>query len=52
MLNRGTKVHPQYGIIEIKHIRRYEKFDLFVFTHQAIQVYYVLYSVRTRDKLD
>lgn len=46
------KVHAQYRIVEIKHTRIYENFDSFIFAQQTIQMYYVPYPVRTRDKLD
>ena len=41
--NRGTKVHPQYRIVEINMSRRYQHFDPFIIAQQARQVYYLNY---------
>ncbi|PKU79674.1 hypothetical protein MA16_Dca027481 [Dendrobium catenatum] len=50
--NRGTRVHPVYGLVDIKHSRRYGKFDPFVLASQAIQVYFSKYPSGRRDKQD
>ncbi|PKU61615.1 hypothetical protein MA16_Dca027191 [Dendrobium catenatum] len=50
--NRGTRVHPVYGLVDVKHSRRYGKFDPFVLASQAIQVYFSKYPSGRRDKQD
>ncbi|PKU65335.1 hypothetical protein MA16_Dca001225 [Dendrobium catenatum] len=50
--NRGTKVHPIYGITEVKRARRYAKFDPFIIASQATQVYYANYPSGIRGKQD
>jgi len=51
-VNRGVKVHPQYGIVEINHRRRYKKYDPFIIPTNAIQVYYVPYPEKIKEKVD
>ncbi|WMV45175.1 hypothetical protein MTR67_038560 [Solanum verrucosum] len=41
----GTKVHPQYKIIEINHTRQYRFYDLFIIAQNVKQVYYVPYPL-------
>ncbi|XP_073219440.1 uncharacterized protein [Cicer arietinum] len=41
--NRGTKVHPQYDIVDIKMNRKYDLYDPFIIAQKARQVYYVPY---------
>ncbi|PKU84858.1 hypothetical protein MA16_Dca014054 [Dendrobium catenatum] len=50
--NRGRRVHPTYGLVDVKHSRRYGKFDPFVLASQAIQVYFSKYPSGRRDKQD
>ena len=50
--NSGTRVHKDFGIVEIRHTRRYRKYDPFIFADFATQVYYVPYPVRRRDNQD
>ncbi|PKU76212.1 hypothetical protein MA16_Dca027148 [Dendrobium catenatum] len=50
--NIGTRVHPIYGIIEVKRGRRYAKFDPFIIASQATQAYYANYPSRIRGKQD
>ena len=52
IINRGMKVHRQYDIIEIRHHRRYAKFDPFILPQHVVQVYYVPYPGRIRDKVE
>ena len=49
-LNRGVKIHKQYGIVEVCHTRRYSKYDPFIFAKNAIQVYYVPYPQNIKEK--
>ncbi|XP_004516953.1 uncharacterized protein [Cicer arietinum] len=39
--NRGTKVHPQYDIVDIKMNRKYDLYDPFIIAQKSRQVYYV-----------
>ena len=32
IINHGIQVHPQYGIVKIKHFKRHGKYDHFIFT--------------------
>ncbi|PKU84739.1 hypothetical protein MA16_Dca008149 [Dendrobium catenatum] len=50
--NRSTRVQPVYGLIDVKHSRRYGKFDPFVLASQAIQVYFSKYHSGRRGKQD
>ncbi|CAJ2645148.1 unnamed protein product [Trifolium pratense] len=50
--NRGMKVQHQYGIVEVHHRRRYSIYDPFIFARNAIQVYYVPYPGRLKEKID
>jgi len=49
--NRGMRVNKSYGIVEIRHDRRYNKYDPFILAYVATQVYYMSYPQKTRDKL-
>ncbi|XP_004505399.1 uncharacterized protein [Cicer arietinum] len=48
--NRGTKIHPQYQIVDIKMDKRYRPYDPFILVQKARQVYYVPYPEMCRDK--
>lgn len=48
--NRGTKVHPQYDIVDIKMSRQYDRYDPFIIAQKARQVYYVPYPEIRTDK--
>jgi len=50
--NSGTRVHKDFGIEEIRHTRRYRKYDLFILTDFARQVYYIPYPIWRRDNQD
>ncbi|PKU60458.1 hypothetical protein MA16_Dca024891 [Dendrobium catenatum] len=50
--NRGTRVHPAYGLVDVKHSKRYGKFDPFVLESQPIQDYFSKYPSGHRDKQD
>ncbi|XP_058758797.1 uncharacterized protein LOC131632049 [Vicia villosa] len=47
--NTGTKVHPQYKIVNIKMDKRYRPYDPFILAQNARQVYYVPYPEMCRD---
>jgi len=51
-INHGIKVQPQYGIVEVNFHRRYSNFDPFIFATNAIQVYYVPYPEKIKEKVD
>jgi hypothetical protein len=48
----GMKVQHQYGIVEVHHRRRYLNYDPFIFATYAIQVYYVPYPKKLKEKID
>ena len=50
VLNRGMKVHKDYGIVEIWHNIRYPRYDPFIVAQKVIQVYYLPYPEKLRDK--
>ena len=45
----GTRKRNHYKIIEINHTKRYEKFDPFILTQNARQVYYLPYPKRCKS---
>ena len=49
-LNRGMRVNRCYGIVQIRHDRRYRKYDPFILAYVATQVYYMSYPQKTRNK--
>ena len=49
---RGTRKHRNYDITKVKMTRRYSKFDPFILSHQANQVYYLRYPGKVKDKID
>ena len=46
--NRGMRVNKSYGIVEIRHDRRYNKYDPFILAYVATQVYYMSYPQKIR----
>ena len=48
----GMRVHPNYKIVELNKQRRWPKYDPFVLGKQAIQVYYVSYPSKKRERAD
>ena len=51
-INHGIKVQLQYDIVEVHCQRRYSNFDPFIFATNAIQVYYVPYPEKIKEKVD
>ena len=49
-INRATKIHKDYKIVEVRHNRWYERFDPFIIASSARQVYYVPYPRKMKDK--
>jgi len=49
-LKRGCNVHRQYGIFEINHKRRFDKYEPFVLAQQAQQVYFTEYASKKKEK--
>ncbi|XP_019240549.1 PREDICTED: uncharacterized protein LOC109220542 [Nicotiana attenuata] len=43
--NRGTKVHAQYNIVEIKHTGQYRVYGPFIIVQKVKQVYYAPYPL-------
>lgn len=50
--NNGMKIQHQYGIVEVHRRRRYSKYDPFIIATNAIQVYYVPYPEKLKEKVD
>nr|GMD57563.1 uncharacterized protein LOC109173559 [Ipomoea batatas] len=48
--NIGTRVLPEYGIVEVRQNRRYQKYDPFIIAQNASQVYYLPYPRGAKDK--
>nr|GMD63915.1 uncharacterized protein LOC109173559 [Ipomoea batatas] len=48
--NIGTGVLPEYGIVEVRQNRRYQKYDPFIIAQNASQVYYLPYPRGAKDK--
>ncbi|XP_074318190.1 uncharacterized protein LOC141654985 [Silene latifolia] len=46
----GTKVHPQYKLVEVNHTKKYSKYDPFVLAFQVQQVYFAPYPSLKKDK--
>ena len=50
--NMSIRVHEQHNIVEIKHTRRYEKYEPFVLEMKATNVYFCSYPNLRKDKVD
>ena len=50
--HRGTRVHPQYKIVQIHKRRRYQYYDPFIIAQKARQVYYIDYPDTCKDLRD
>jgi hypothetical protein len=48
--NRGTRVHPQYNLVDVNSRRGYPKFDPFVLAQQSQQVYFASYPGTRRAR--
>lgn len=48
-INRGTRVHPQYNIVDVKINRRYGRYDPFILAQKTRQVYYVPYPEMCKE---
>nr|GMD01600.1 TdcA1-ORF2 protein [Ipomoea batatas] len=48
--NIGTRVLPEYSIVEVRQNRRYQKYDPFIIAQNASQVYYLPYPRGAKDK--
>lgn len=51
-LNRGTRIHPQYKLIEVKRGREFNRYEPFIFAVQAEQVYFASYPTLKRNATD
>lgn len=52
VINRGVKVKKEYDIVEVHRARRYSKYDPFIIATNAIQVYYMPYPEKIKEKVD
>lgn len=48
--DRGVRVHPRFGIVEINVRRELKTNDPFILAQQAQQVYYTTFSCKRKDK--
>jgi len=51
-INHGIRAHGEFDIVNVRLSQRYSKYDPFIFAETAIQVFYVPYPMKTRDKVD
>ena len=50
VIPRGTRLFKPYGIVEVRHRGKYNKYDPFILAQQAVQVYYMPYPGKRNDK--
>ncbi|KAK9725530.1 hypothetical protein RND81_05G151100 [Saponaria officinalis] len=46
----STNVHELYKLVEVNHVRKYGKYDLFVLAHQVNQIYFSSYPNTKNDR--
>lgn len=51
-INKGVRVDPSHGLVEIKHNSILASNEPFVLAKQVTQVYYTLYLSNKRDRRD
>jgi len=51
-INHGMRVHGEFAIVDVRRSRRYRKYDPFIFSETATQIFYVPYPTKMRDKVD
>ena len=52
ILNRGTRIHPQYKLVDVKSGRVFNKYEPFILVVQAAQVYFASYPALKRNVND
>ena len=52
ILNRGTRIHPQYKLVDVKSGRVFNKYEPFILVVQVGQVYFASYSTLKRNVND
>ena len=52
ILNRGTRIHPQYKLVDVKSGRVFNKYEPFILVVQAAQVYFASYPTLKRNVND
>ena len=52
ILNRGTRIHPQYKLVDVKSGRVFNKYQPFILVVQAAQVYFASYPTLKRNVND
>jgi Domain of unknown function (DUF4216) len=50
--NHGVRVDEEHGLVEVNHRSSLRKYEPFVLAYQVIQVYYVPYPSRKRERQD
>jgi Domain of unknown function (DUF4216) len=51
-ITQGVRIDKEHGLIEIKHTSSLRTYEPFVFAFQAIQVYYLPYPSKKRERKD
>ena len=51
-LNRGTRIHPQYKLVDVKSGRIFNRYEPFILAMQAAQVYFATYPTLKRNVND
>ena len=52
ILNRGTRIHPQYKLVDVKSGRVFNKYEPFILVVQAAQMYFASYPTLKRNVND
>ena len=52
ILNRGTRIHPQYKLVDVKSGRVFNKYEPFILVVQVAQVYFASYPTLKRNVND
>ena len=52
ILNRGTRIHPQYKLVDVKSGRVFNKYEPFILAVQSAQVYFASYPTLKRNVND
>lgn len=51
-IDRGWRVHKQYGLVDINFKRKFMKYEPFILASQAEQVYFAEYPMKRKDRAD
>lgn len=48
---RGMNIHERYKLVEVNHTKKYPKYDPFILSYQASQVYFASYPSLKKDRV-